>query len=97
MKANKLNAYTIEMDDLEAAVVTEAMWLDTINDECLLKEELQENIVSGLEDEREEITVFIDDRMAEVKKATVDTILQELNNIIDPLEERSMICIPIVT
>jgi len=85
------------MDDLEAAVVTEAMWLDTINDECLLKEELQENIVSGLEDEREEITVFIDDRMAEVKKATVDTILQELNNIIDPLEERSMICIPIVT
>ena len=97
MKANKLNAYTMEMDDLEAAVVTEAMWLDTINDECLLKEELQENIVSGLEDEREEITVFIDDRMAEVKKATVDTILQELNNIIDPLEERSMICIPIVT
>jgi len=98
MKTNKINAYAVEMDKLEAVVMTEALWLDNLNDQCLVKEELQKSIavLIGDEEREENINIYIDDGIIDVDKETVDTIITELNNVIDPLEERSMILLPIL-
>lgn len=98
MKTNKINAYAVEMDKLEAVVMTEALWLDNLNDQCLVKEELQKSIAVLIGDEEREgnINIYIDDGIIDVDKETVDTIITELNNVIDPLEERSMILLPIL-